>query len=163
MNVPASRCQKLVRIAGLIALATAGSAIGLAAEAPSAVSSMELPQFKPGMWEYRRTQLTMGHSKPQTRTVRKCADPTSDIKSKLAELEQRGCRFRPPAHEGNQYRMSWLCPSDNDRTVTFHDVLTVRSAESYQDSSEAHQESQVVHTELIATRTGDCPGPHVRE
>jgi hypothetical protein len=111
------------------------------------------------MWQYRRTQLAMGRNKPQTTTVRKCSDPTGDIRKKLADLEQRGCRFAPMSHSGNRYLMSWMCPTSNDRSVTFHDVLTVASAESYQDSSDAHQEQQVVHSEISATRIGNCPAP----
>jgi hypothetical protein len=120
---------------------------------------MQLPDFRQGLWEYRRTQLTSGRNKPQTTTVRKCSDPTNDIKKKLADLEQRGCRFAPGSHSGNRYVMSWMCPTGNDRSVTFHDALTVTSAESYQDSSEAHQEQQVVHSEIIAIRIGNCPAP----
>jgi hypothetical protein len=126
---------------------------------PAASPSVELPAFQPGMWEYRRTQLAMGRNKPQTTTVKKCSDPTSDIRKKLADLEHRGCRFAPMSHSGNRYVMSWMCPTSNERSVTFHDVLTVTSAESYQDSSEAHQEQQVVHSEIIAIRIGNCSGP----
>ncbi len=118
---------------------------------------ISLPVLKPGMWEYRRTQLSMGRDKPQTTKVRRCSDPTSDIRKKLADLEQRGCRFAPLSHSGNRYVMSWRCPTGNDRSVTFHDVLTVASPESYQDSSEAHQEQQVVHSEIVAIRIGNCP------
>jgi hypothetical protein len=119
--------------------------------------AVSLPALKPGMWEYRRTQLSVGRDKPQTTTVRKCSDPTSEMKKKLADLEQRGCRFAPMSHSGNRYVLSWMCPTSNERTVTFHDVLTVTTAESYQDSSEAHQEQQVVHSEIVAVRIGECP------
>jgi hypothetical protein len=60
------------------------------------------------------------------------------------------------SHNGNRYVMSWMCPTSNDRSVTFHDVLTVASSGSYQDSSEAHQEQQVVHSEINAIRLGNC-------
>jgi Protein of unknown function (DUF3617) len=158
--------QKRVGAGGAVAaltLVAAWTSADVAADAPAATPSIELPAFQPGMWEYRRTQLTVGRNKPQTTTVRKCSDPTSDIRKKLVDLEQRGCRFAPMSHSGNRYVMGWMCPTGNDRSVTFHDVLTVTSTQSYQDSSEAHQEQQVVHSEIVAIRIGKCPGPAVKE
>lgn len=158
--------QRLLGAAGMavgLALVVTWSSPGVratppAAGPPAAISAIELPDFQPGMWEYRRTQLSEGRNKPQATTVRKCSDPTSDIKKKLVDLEQRGCRFAPMRRSGNRYVMSWMCPTGNDRSVTFHDILTVTSAGSYQDSSEAHQQQQVVHSEITAMRIGTCSG-----
>jgi hypothetical protein len=154
--MPARKLVGAIGVAAGFTLVVAWTSPEVAAGPPAAGASVELPAFQPGMWEYRRTQLAMGRNKPQAATVKKCSAPTSDIKKKLADLEQRGCRFAPMSHRGNRYVMSWMCPTSNDRSVTFHDVLTVISAESYQDSSEAHQEQQVLHSEIIAVRIGNC-------
>jgi hypothetical protein len=128
----------------------------VAADAPTTAGpAAQLPTFQPGLWEYRRTQLNGGRIKPQTVTIRKCGDPSNEIRQKLADLRVKGCQFTPMVRNGDRYVSSWVCPNQGS-TVAFHDVVTVKSAQSYEDASEARQAQQVVRSKIEATRIGDC-------
>jgi hypothetical protein len=43
----------------------------------------ELPTFERGYWEYQRTVTVEGTRTPQRATVKRCGDPTSDIRKKV--------------------------------------------------------------------------------
>jgi len=123
---------------------------------PLIAAPVKLPAFQPGLWEYRRTMMGAESGKPQTATVNKCSDPSGDIQQKLTELKQRGCQFTPLTQNGNQYRSSWIC-SVTGGTLTVQDVITVRSATSYQDDNEVRHPSQTLRSTIVASRLGDCP------
>jgi len=125
---------------------------------PLLAAPVRLPAFQPGLWEYQRKTMSAEPGEPQTATVKKCSDPSGDIQQKLAQLKQKGCEFTPLAQNGNQYRSSWICPVTGG-TLTMQDVITVRSATSYQDDSEVRHSSQSLRSTILANRLGDCRQP----
>jgi hypothetical protein len=122
------------------------------------VAPAELPNFQPGLWEYRRTVLGAQSEKPQVSTVRSCSDPTADIRAKVLALEQKRCQFVPLRKREDHYVSSWTCPTPNGVT-RFRDVLTVQGPTRYEDVSEAHSPNRVTQQKIEARRLGDCPSP----
>jgi len=127
------------------------------AGALAADPSLGLPAFRPGLWEYRRTQLSSAGGKPQTATIRKCSDPSAEFKQKLAQLKQRGCVFRPLKQNGRRYEATWRCSAPDGAILAMRDVITVNSEESYLNESEAFVSHEATHSTIVATRQGDCP------
>jgi hypothetical protein len=126
-----------------------------AAPASQSEAEAELPALQPGLWQYERT-VTSGRRAPAASKVSKCSDPTVEMRKKIAELKQKGCRFLPTVHAGNTYRSRWACPTHGG-VVALAQVLTVTSESSYEDSSEARFEDQLTRTRIVATRVGECP------
>jgi len=119
--------------------------------------TLQLPAFRPGLWEYRRTQITSSGGKPQTTTLRRCTDPSREFSRKLAELSQRGCVFKPMRQNGRQFVASWRCTSPDGSVLAMRDVITVNSDTSYLNESEAIVSREATHSTLVALRVGDCP------
>ena len=90
--------------------------------AGSETSAVELRRFQPGLWEYRRTLVSGNSAKPQVSTVRKCADPSADIRKKIADLRKRNCQFTPLRRKQDHYLSSWICQTPKG-AMRFHDVL----------------------------------------
>ena len=128
------------------------------APAPGAAmaAGVELPQFKPGLWEYRRTVVSGQASKPQVTTVRKCTDPSAEIRSKMSTLKSKNCEFTPLTKKQDRYLSSWTCPTPKG-PMRFRDVLTVKDLTSYEDTSEVHSAEHVTQQRIEATRVGECP------
>jgi uncharacterized protein DUF3617 len=130
------------------------NAAGAAGPAPAI--AVALPQFRPGLWEYRRTRINSGGDKPQTATVRKCSDPTAEFKRKLAELQGRGCVFEPLKQDGRHYEASWRCSAPDGTVLAMRDSITVLSDTSYQNESEAFVSHEATHSTIVAIRIGAC-------
>jgi len=131
-----------------------------AAPAPAAgseTSTVELPRFQAGLWEYRRKVLSEQSLKPQVSIVRKCADPTADIREKLEQLKKKGCQFAPLKRNQDRYLSSWVCQAPTG-AMRFRDVLIVKDENSYQDVSETHSTKHVSQQTIEAVRLGQCPG-----
>jgi hypothetical protein len=140
----------------LIALGTAATAAE--PEPPSSAAqatATELPTFKPGLWEYRRTVVSGQSAKPQVSTVRKCIDPTADIRNKMSMLKTRNCEFTPLSKKQDHYLSSWTCPTPNG-PMRFRDVLIVKDPTAYEDTSEVHTAHNVTRQKIEATRVGEC-------
>ena len=131
--------------------ATAAGALQAATPA-----SVALPAFQPGWWEYRRTTISGVRGTPQVATVSKCGDPGKDLKEKMTQLTQKGCRFGTMSRQGDEYHSNWTCPAQGG-TISFRSVVTVANSASYQDKSETHYGQQVTHSTIIARRLGECP------
>jgi hypothetical protein len=127
-----------------------------ATPAPAAAASVTLPAFQPGWWEYRRTTVSGTRGTPQVATVSKCGDPGKDLKEKMAQLTQKGCRFGAMSRQGDEYHSNWTCPAQGG-TISFRSVVTVSTPGSYQDKSETHYGQQVTHSTIVARRLGECP------
>ena len=119
-------------------------------------SGAQLPPLQPGLWEYRREVLLAASPKAQQSNVRKCSDPSSEIKQKTLELQQKGCQFSALKSKGNQYRSSWTCPVPGGVLVD-RNVVTVKSETSYQDDNEVRSGGQFTRSTVVANRVGDCP------
>jgi len=122
---------------------------GLTADSAGA----ELPSFKPGLWEYRRTLVRGDAAKPQVSTIRKCADPGADMRQKIADLKNKNCQFAPLRRNKDRYISSWNCPTPGG-PMRFRDVLIAKDATSYEDVSETHSAQRVTQQHIEATRLG---------
>jgi len=145
--------------AGKSAIPTPARAQALEPSAPADLG-VNLPKFRSGLWEYKRTMTTgRGRVAPQTTTVRKCSDPSREFEEKMAHLKQRGCRFSPLVRHGDEYHSNWNCPG-TDGLIIFDDVLTAANELSYQDRSEIRympQSSRTSTSTITATWLGSCP------
>jgi len=127
-----------------------------AATAPAPRSAgVELPAFRPGLWEYRRTLMRSGG--PQVSTTRKCTNPGAEMREKMTELKKKNCQFAPLRRSNEHYISSWICQTSAGAT-RFRDVLTATDDSSYQDVSETHSAQHVSQQKIEARRLGECPG-----
>jgi hypothetical protein len=153
--------RQLSVVLALLAYAAGANAQPLA---PRVIASqgdpdLTLPQFRPGLWEYRRTQINSTGGKPQTATIRKCADPSAEFAHKLAELRQRGCVFKPLKQNGQHYEATWRCSAPDGAVLAMRDIITVTSDTSYQNDSEAFVAHEATHSTIVAIRLGNCAAP----
>jgi hypothetical protein len=131
-----------------------------AAPAPAAgseTSAVELPRFKAGLWEYRRTLMRGDTAKPQVTTIKKCADPAAEMREKMDDLRKKNCQFTPLRRNQDHYLSSWLCPTPSG-PMRFRDVLIASDLTRYQDVSETHSAQHVTQQKIEARRLGECPG-----
>ena len=121
----------------------------------TAAPPMDVPRFEPGLWQYRRT--VMGDDSPARKisVLRKCADPSTEIRRKMADLEKRSCQFAPLAHRHNRYLSSWTCPTPLGPT-RFSAVLIVRGSAGYTDLSEMRSAQHSARQRIDAVRIGEC-------
>src|SRR5205085_9408924 len=92
-------------------------------------AAVELPSFRPGLWEYRRTLMRSGG--PQVSTTRKCTNPGTEMREKMTELKKKNCQFAPLKRSGEHYISSWICQTPSG-AMRFRDVLTATDDSSYQ-------------------------------
>ncbi len=129
-----------------------------AAAAPAAQNApVELPTFRSGLWEYRRTFMSPETGKPQVATTRKCAAPTVEMREKMEALKKKGCQFAPLKRNNDHYISSWVCQTPTG-AMRFRDVLLAKDADSYEDLSETHTRQRVMQQRIEAARRGECPG-----
>ena len=88
--------------------------------------------------------------------LRKCADPSTEIREKMVQLKRRSCEFAPLAHRRGRYFSSWICPTPLGPT-RFRAVLIVKGANGYTDLSEIRTREHVARQRIEATRIGECP------
>jgi hypothetical protein len=119
-------------------------------------AAADLPFFEPGLWEYRRTVVKDGVPSARIAMLRKCADPSTEIRTKIAELGKRSCQFAPLKHRPHRYITSWICPTALGPT-RFRAVLIVRSPVGYTDLSEMRTREHVSRQRIEAARIGECP------
>ena len=123
--------------------------------AKTAAGAVELPFFQPGLWEYRRTVMNDDSPGPQVSMLRKCADPSTEIRQKKAQLESRSCKFAPLARRHGRYISSWTCPTPLGPTK-FRAVLIVRGAVRYTDLSEMRAANHFARQRIEAAWIGEC-------
>lgn len=124
--------------------------------APLGTTAVELPFFQPGLWEYHRTVMKDDSPRPQVSMLRKCADPSTEIRKKMADLGKRSCRFAPLARRKGRYISSGTCPTPLGPT-SFRAVLIIRGAVGYTDLSEVRTRDHIARQRIEATRIGACP------
>jgi hypothetical protein len=128
-----------------------------AATAPARSAGVELPTFRSGLWEYRRTFMRPDTGRPQVATTRKCADPTVEMREKMEALKKKGCQFAPLKRNSDRYISSWVCQTPTG-AMRFRDVLLAKNSDGYEDLSETHTRQRVTHEKIEAIRRGECPG-----
>ena len=77
-----------------------------------------LPEFRPGLWEFRRS-VDGGGGKPAALTTQKCTDPTADMQKKTESLITAGCKPTPVTKNGNRYSFSL-----NDAAAAIENAVT---------------------------------------
>ena len=101
--------------------------------------------------------MTSDSPRPRLDTLRKCADPSAEIRSKKAQLEGRGCQFAPFVRRDGRYVSSWTCPTP-EGPITYRQMLIVKDRTSYAAISEIRLgRERVTHQKMQARRLGECP------
>jgi hypothetical protein len=134
---------------------TAQQHAGSTAAGPSAAVE-QLPTFRLGLWEYRRTVTKPGAAKPQVSTDRKCGDPGAEMRENMESQKKKGCQVAPLRRANQQYVSSWTCQTPTG-AMRFREVLRVKDQDGYEDVSETHAGPQVVQQKIEAKRVGECP------
>jgi hypothetical protein len=129
----------------------------MAASAAGSGPSVELPHFRSGLWQYRRTEMRADAATPQVLVVKKCGDPGVDMREKMESLKKRNCQFAPLKKSAEHYVSSWICQTPTG-ALRFRDILTAKSTDDYEVISETHSPQRVTQQKLEATRLGECPG-----
>jgi hypothetical protein len=135
-----------MRFPGLLLAAVAASPAAIAAE---------LPAFKPGLWEFRRS-VDGGDGRPAALTHEKCTSPTDDMRAKTESLAQAGCRPSPVTRSGNLYTFSLECELQGVAVKT-RTLIRFESDSAYVVDAESKQGSRTTREHLVARRLGDCP------
>jgi hypothetical protein len=119
----------------------------------AAVGAEDLPQFRPGLWEFKRTieELKQG-AKPPPMNLQECADPTASLKK---HKETPGCTFSPMTKSGDSYSFTADCQTDRGR-LRSKSVITVESDSAYRLRVESQAGEQQVTEVLVARRIGEC-------
>jgi len=140
------------------ARATAGPTPGPHDHKPATLASatVELPAFQPGLWEYRRTVVKDDSPGPQISMLRRCADPSTEIRQQMTQLEHRSCKFAPLARRRGRYFSSWVCLTPEGPT-RFRAVLIVKNASRYTHLSEMRSAQHLARQRIEAARIGECP------
>lgn len=128
-----------------------------ATSATESGASVELPRFRSGLWQYRRTQMRADTARPEVSVIKKCGDPGADMHEKMESLKKRSCQFAPLKKSGEHYISSWICQTPTG-ALHFRDVLTARGTDNYEVISETHSPQRVTQQKIEATRIGECPG-----
>jgi hypothetical protein len=131
------------------------TAILLLATLAAPAAAGELPEFRPGLWEFRRS-VDGGDGKPASLTNQKCTSPTEDMKRKTEALAQSGCQPSPVTKSGNLYAFSVNCRIQGI-DVSSRTLIKVENDSAYVVDAESKQDGNVTREHLVATRLGDCP------
>jgi len=124
---------------------------------PAAIAAaVELPVFQAGLWQYRQTVVKDDSPIRQISMLRKCADPSTEIRTRMAQLESRSCQFAPLAHQHNRYMARWTCPTPQG-PMSFRAVLIAKGATGYEYLNEVRTAQGVTRHRIVAARVGECP------
>jgi len=127
----------------------------LAALALPALAADELPVFRAGLWEFKRS-VDGGDGKPVTLTNQKCTNPTEDMQKKTESMMTAGCKSTPISKRGNLYSFSLKCKIQGV-DIQSRSVITVESDSSYKVDAESKQGDKSTREQLAARRIGNCP------
>ena len=129
-------------------------AILIAVVAPPAAAVDQLPAFRPGLWEFKRS-VDAGDGKPATLTNQKCTSPTDDMNNKTEAMAQSGCQPSSVSRSGNLYSFSFKCTIQGI-PIESKSVITVESDSAYKVDVESKQGGKTTREQLAARRIGDC-------
>lgn len=130
-------------------------ALLLAILAVPAFAADELPVFRAGLWEFKRS-VDGGDGKPVTLTSQKCTNPTEDMQKKTEGMMAAGCKPTPVTKSGNLYSFSLKCKLQGV-DVESRSVIKVDSDSAYTVDAESKQGSKTTREQLSARRIGNCP------
>lgn len=145
-----------VRVRRVAGLHLAALVLALQVGIPSAAAAAELPSFRKGVWEFKRTIEGQGSTgKGTAMSSRKCIDPSADMKRMNELLARQGCKFSPVAVNGNVYSYSADCQLMG-AAVKSHSALTAESEDSYTLRVTSSGSTGSTREVLVARRIGDC-------
>jgi hypothetical protein len=130
------------------------AAILFAGIALPALGAEQLPDFRPGLWEFRRS-VDAGDGKPAMLTNRKCTSPTDDMNRKTESMAASGCQASPVSRSGNLYSFSFKCTIEGV-PIESKSVITFVNESAYKVDVESRQGSRTSREQLDARRVGDC-------
>jgi len=133
----------------------AAAILGTLLFAGLAASDNEFPTFQPGLWSFTSTVNLKGANKPQVRTVRKCTNPTADIKKKWDMLASQSCKFSPMTHDGNRYSYGSFCEK-NGLILQSKSSIIVESSSAYRVETDSRTNNQAQKEIIEAKRLGEC-------
>lgn len=120
-------------------------------------AAMELPVFQAGLWQYRQTMVKDDSPARRVSMLMKCADPSTEMRTKMAQLESDSCQFAPVARQHNRYTTRWTCLTP-EGPMSFRAVLIARGTTGYEYLNEVRTQQGVTRHMTVAARVGDCPG-----
>lgn len=86
----------------------------------------------------------------------KCADPSTEMRTRMAQLESSSCRFAPLARQHDRYMAAWTCLTPQG-PMSFRAVLIARGTTGYEYVNEVHTAQGMTRHRTIAARVGECP------
>ena len=119
-----------------------------------AFAADELPPFRTGLWEFKRT-VDGGDGKPVTLTNQKCTSPTDDMNRKTQSMATSGCQASPVTRSGNIYSFSFKCTLQGV-PVESKSVITFENESAYKVDVQSKQGTRTSREQLDARRVGDC-------
>jgi hypothetical protein len=114
----------------------------------------DLPTFRKGMWEFNRT-VGNEPSKPLTLNIKKCTNPSEDMKKQNSLLTKAGCTFSPITKSGTSYSFTATCKMGGVSGQS-KSVISVDSDSSYKINVESQSAGKTTKELLVAKRIGDC-------
>lgn len=142
-----TRVLRCLVVAALMASATARG-----------TGSDDLPSFQPGMWSFVINIVSAGATAPHMQSLRKCTNPTDEIRKKWQMLAAESCKFSPITHNGNRYTYSSSCQKEGMQ-LSMKAVITVDGDQAYRVDTESRTNNQVRKETLVAKREGECVKP----
>lgn len=130
-------------------------ALLLAAVALPAFAADELPAFRAGLWEFKRS-VDGGDGRPAVLTNQKCTNPTEDMQKKTETMIAAGCKPTPVSQRGNLYSFSFKCTLQGVE-IQSKSLITFESDSAYKVDAETKQGGKTTREQLDARRIGNCP------
>ena len=119
-----------------------------------ALAAEQLPDFRPGLWEFKRS-VDSGDGKPATLTNQKCTSPTDDMNRKTQSMATSGCQASHVSRSGNIYSFSFKCTIQGV-PVESKSVITFENESAYKVDVQSKQGTRTSREQLDARRVGDC-------
>lgn len=132
------------------------AAVLLAAGQAGLLWAAELPTFRKGVWEFRRT-IDSGApgAKPNVLTRKECTDPSADMKRQREQLAKLGCTFSAVTASGDAYAFDSECPMQGV-VMRSKSLLTPKGDSAYTIQVTSTGGGQSSKELLEARRVGDC-------
>ena len=130
-------------------------ALMIASLALPAFAADELPPFRTGLWEFKRT-VDGGDGKPVTLTNQKCTNPTEDMKKKTESAARSRCQVSPVSKSGNLYTFTFKCTIQGV-SLQSKSVITAESESAYKVDAETRTGGKTTRELLDARWISSCP------
>ena len=130
-------------------------ALLIASLALPALAADELPKFRTGLWEFKRS-VDGGDGKPVTLANQKCTNPTDDMKKKTESAAQSGCQVSPMSKSGNLYTFTFKCTIQGV-SLQSKSVITAESDTAYKVDAETKTGGKTTRELLNARWISSCP------